>query len=138
MEGFSSLIHVSILKIRHARLTPVQLEPDHRPPDHIPVSTALIPAGFHDMGCSGSGKAHCHWRYDYELVQSEAVSRIMQAVLTWSRALKRGQQRLYVHRGVEADPSPDSTTPSDPIVNGLDEMGRLENVIPAPAHVGHD
>jgi phosphatidylinositol 3-kinase len=45
------------------------------------------------------------------------------------RTLKRGQQRLYVHREVEADPRLDSTTPGEmPTVDGQDEMGRLEAV----------
>jgi phosphatidylinositol 3-kinase len=41
--------------------------------------------------------------------------------------LKRGQQRLLIHRDKEADPSPESTTPSE-LVNDNDEMGRLEEV----------
>lgn len=44
------------------------------------------------------------------------------------RTLKRGQQRLYVHRDVEADPKPDSVTPSELPEEKLDEMGRLERV----------
>ena len=42
--------------------------------------------------------------------------------------LKRGQQRLYVHRDVEGDPKPDSLTPSELPEAGEDEMGRLERV----------
>ncbi|TYJ55431.1 hypothetical protein B9479_003934 [Cryptococcus floricola] len=46
-----------------------------------------------------------------------------------SRTLKRGQQRLYIHRGVEADPRPNSTTPSEVLNREDDEMGRLESLI---------
>ncbi|KAL7423928.1 Phosphatidylinositol (PI) 3-kinase [Cryptotrichosporon argae] len=44
-----------------------------------------------------------------------------------NRTLKKGQQRLYVHRGVEADPRAETTTPSDPPAD--DEMGRLEALV---------
>jgi len=44
------------------------------------------------------------------------------------RTLRRGQQRLYVHRGVEADPRPETTTSSE-IPMGEDEMGRLEQLV---------
>ena len=44
------------------------------------------------------------------------------------RTLRRGKQRLYVHRGVEADCAADSTTPSEPAGKMQDEMGRLEQV----------
>lgn len=40
--------------------------------------------------------------------------------------LRRGEQRLYLHRGMEGDGSHESTTPSD--VGLQDEMGRLEDV----------
>jgi hypothetical protein len=55
------------------------------------------------------------------------------------RTLRRGKQRLYVHRGVEADSSAESTTPSEPVGKMQDEMGRLEQVCVAawclwPAH----
>ncbi|WVN86799.1 uncharacterized protein L203_101971 [Cryptococcus depauperatus CBS 7841] len=45
------------------------------------------------------------------------------------RLLKRGQQRLYVHRGVEADPRENTTTPSEMPGNKEDEMGRLERLV---------
>lgn len=45
-----------------------------------------------------------------------------------SRTLRRGQQRLFVHRGVEADPKPETTTPSE-LTGGKDEMGRLEHLV---------
>lgn len=48
--------------------------------------------------------------------------------LSDDRTLKRGQQRLYVHRNVEADPRPDSITPCEVELEGHDEMGRLEAV----------
>jgi phosphatidylinositol 3-kinase len=44
------------------------------------------------------------------------------------RTLRRGQQRLYVHRGVAADPKPETTTPSEIAEAEQDEMGRLESV----------
>lgn len=44
------------------------------------------------------------------------------------RTLRRGQQRLFVHRGVEADPKPDTTTPSE-VSTVEDEMGRLEQLV---------
>ncbi|GMK59473.1 hypothetical protein CspeluHIS016_0800790 [Cutaneotrichosporon spelunceum] len=44
------------------------------------------------------------------------------------RTLRRGQQRLYVHRRVEADPAYDSTTPSE-MSSDEDEMGRLERLV---------
>ena len=44
------------------------------------------------------------------------------------RLLKRGQQRLLVHRGVSADPAVDSTTPGD-MDQAEDEMGRLEELV---------
>jgi hypothetical protein len=44
-----------------------------------------------------------------------------------NRTLKRGQQRLRVHRNKEADPSPSTTTPSE-CPEDADEMGRLEEV----------
>jgi hypothetical protein len=44
------------------------------------------------------------------------------------RTLRRGQQRLYVHRGVEGDPKPETTTPSE-IPMAEDEMGRLEQLV---------
>jgi hypothetical protein len=40
--------------------------------------------------------------------------------------LKRGQQRLFLHPQVKADPSVQSTTPSD--AHQDDEMARLERV----------
>lgn len=40
--------------------------------------------------------------------------------------LKRGQQRLYLHPGVEGDPSDENETPSD--VEQDDELGRLLKV----------
>lgn len=43
------------------------------------------------------------------------------------RTLRRGQQRLLVHVGKEADPAWASTTPSE-IIGVQDEMGRLEEV----------
>ncbi|RXK34820.1 phosphatidylinositol 3-kinase [Tremella mesenterica] len=46
-----------------------------------------------------------------------------------NRTLKRGQQRLYVHRGKEADTSPDTSTPSDTPLDEQDEMGRLEELV---------
>ena len=46
------------------------------------------------------------------------------------RTLKRGQQRLLIHRGVEADARTDTTTPSE-LPEQVDEMGRLERVRPA-------
>lgn len=44
------------------------------------------------------------------------------------RTLRRGQQRLHVHRGVEADPKPDTTTPCE-LPSSEDEMGRLEHLV---------
>lgn len=43
------------------------------------------------------------------------------------RTLRRGQQRLLLHAGKEADPAWDTTTPSE-ILGHQDEMGRLEEV----------
>lgn len=45
------------------------------------------------------------------------------------RTLRRGQQRLYVHRDVEADPRPSTTTSSEVELDGKDEMGRLETLV---------
>ncbi|KIR59973.1 phosphatidylinositol 3-kinase [Cryptococcus bacillisporus CA1873] len=45
------------------------------------------------------------------------------------RTLKRGQQRLHVHRGVQADPSLNTTTPSELADEEEDEMGRLERLV---------
>ncbi|KAE8541128.1 hypothetical protein D1P53_002482 [Cryptococcus gattii VGV] len=45
------------------------------------------------------------------------------------RTLKRGQQRLHVHRGVQADPSLNTTTPSEIADDEEDEMGRLERLV---------
>lgn len=44
--------------------------------------------------------------------------------------LRRGQQRLFVHRNKEADPGPDTTTPSE-VHTIKDEMGRLEKLVKA-------
>ncbi|WRT67140.1 uncharacterized protein IL334_004106 [Kwoniella shivajii] len=51
------------------------------------------------------------------------------SLFTAKRTLKRGQQRLYVHRNVEADPRPNSTTPSEIEGEAEDEMGRLERLV---------
>lgn len=40
--------------------------------------------------------------------------------------LRRGEQRLYLHRDQMADGSHETTTPSD--IGLKDEMGRLEDV----------
>lgn len=45
---------------------------------------------------------------------------------TITRYMKRGEQRLYLHRGLEADGAHETTTPSD--IGLKDEMGRLEGV----------
>jgi len=45
------------------------------------------------------------------------------------RTLKRGQQRLRIHRDKEADPAVQTTTPSE-TPEDADEMGRLEKVGP--------
>ncbi|WVQ98732.1 hypothetical protein IAU59_005863 [Kwoniella sp. CBS 9459] len=50
-------------------------------------------------------------------------------LFTGKRTLKRGQQRLYVHRGVEADPRPNTSTPCDLSGELEDEMGRLERLV---------
>lgn len=42
--------------------------------------------------------------------------------------LRRGQQRLFAHRNKEADPRPDTTTPSE-VPTAKDEMGRLEQLV---------
>jgi phosphatidylinositol 3-kinase len=44
------------------------------------------------------------------------------------RTLRRGQHRLFLWPGVEADGSDNTTTPSK--LDVRDEMGRLEKVIP--------
>ncbi|KAL1409698.1 Phosphatidylinositol (PI) 3-kinase [Vanrija albida] len=44
------------------------------------------------------------------------------------RTLRRGQQRLFVHRDVEGDPGVETTTPSEVHLEE-DEMGRLEHLV---------
>ncbi|WWD15916.1 hypothetical protein CI109_100340 [Kwoniella shandongensis] len=51
------------------------------------------------------------------------------SLFTSKRTLRRGQQRLYVHRGVEADPKPNTTTPCELPGEEEDEMGRLERLV---------
>ncbi|WWC69461.1 uncharacterized protein I206_103401 [Kwoniella pini CBS 10737] len=51
------------------------------------------------------------------------------SLFTTKRTLKRGQQRLYVHRGVEADAKANTSTPSELIGEPEDEMGRLERLV---------
>ncbi|WVQ78275.1 hypothetical protein IAT38_000360 [Cryptococcus sp. DSM 104549] len=58
-----------------------------------------------------------------------AVGGTTMSLFTAKRTLKRGQQRLYVHRGREADPKPNSTTPSELLDEEEDEMGRLERLV---------
>ncbi|ORX39878.1 phosphatidylinositol 3-kinase [Kockovaella imperatae] len=46
------------------------------------------------------------------------------------RTLKRGQQRLFLHLGTEADPSLETSTPSEQFSSEeSDEMGRLEGLV---------
>lgn len=44
-----------------------------------------------------------------------------------SSTLRRGQQRLLLHRGRKADPAWETSTPSE-LAGEQDEMGRLEEV----------
>lgn len=49
-------------------------------------------------------------------------------IFTEKRTLRRGQQRLLLHRGKQADPAWDTATPSD-LLGHVDEMGRLEELM---------
>ena len=100
----------------------------------LPLSPPHIPSNIHNMGCSRARKSSACWRYNYESVQQQAVCPVAhlthsRLLVTYTSTLKRGQQRLYVHRWVEADPLPDTTTPSELVDEEQDEMGRLENLV---------
>ena len=73
-----------------------------------------------------SGKACSGRRFDHESVHLQEVSTWMRSSADF-RTLKRGQQRLRIHRDKEADPSVQTTTPSES-PEDADEMGRLEEV----------
>ncbi|WVF72152.1 hypothetical protein IAT40_006964 [Kwoniella sp. CBS 6097] len=66
--------------------------------------------------CQGAGKA-------------VPVGGTTMSLFTSKRTLKRGQQRLYVHRGVEADPKSVTSTPCELAGELEDEMGRLERLV---------
>ncbi|WVQ71681.1 hypothetical protein IAR50_001222 [Cryptococcus sp. DSM 104548] len=76
----------------------------------------------------GSSLSFTIWNVQ-ESGRSTAIGGTKMALFDYHRTLKRGQQRLYVHRGVEADPRPNSTTPSEVLNKEDDEMGRLESLI---------
>ncbi|OCF41221.1 phosphatidylinositol 3-kinase [Kwoniella heveanensis CBS 569] len=66
--------------------------------------------------CQGAGKA-------------VPVGGTTMNLFTAKRTLKRGQQRLYMHRGVEADPKSNTSTPCEIPGAPEDEMGRLERLV---------
>ncbi|WVR05232.1 hypothetical protein IAU60_002244 [Kwoniella sp. DSM 27419] len=66
--------------------------------------------------CQGSGRA-------------VPIGGTTMGMFTAKRTLRRGQQRLFLHRGVEADPAPQTTTPSELPGEPEDEMGRLERLV---------
>jgi len=117
------------LRLRHGAHQ--QMVPEHRFAHYIPFTTPHLADRLHNMGRAGPRAGCAYWRHNYELVQPEAVTVFLSArrIPLTCRTLKRGQQRLLVHRGVEADPKPDTTTPSE-VADGttVDEMGRLEAV----------
>jgi hypothetical protein len=102
------------------------MESRHHSTHLLQLASPQFAIDIHDLERPRSGKACSSRRVDNEFVHPKEVS-------TWTRAsadyrtLKRGQQRLRIHRDKEADPSAQSTTPSES-PEDVDEMGRLEEV----------
>jgi hypothetical protein len=112
------------------------MEPNDHPPYHLPVLTPHFPIGVHDMGRKRSRKGGANRRDDNATLHFEAVrmrrmdlcARNPWALAESDSTLRTSQQRLFVHRGVEADPRPESNTPSELPDDQLDEIDRLERV----------
>ena len=102
------------------------VESCHHSTHLVQLAPPELSIDIHDMECPRTGKAGCSGRFDHESIHLQEVS-------TWTRAsadcrtLKRGQQRLRIHRDKEADPSVQTITPSES-PEDADEMGRLEEV----------
>jgi hypothetical protein len=104
------------------------MESCHHSTHILQLASPQFAIDIHDMERPRSGET-CSGRWlDHEFIHLQKVS-------TWTRAsancrtLKRGQQRLRIHRDKEADPSVQTTTPSES-PEDADEMGRLEEVGP--------
>ena len=111
LEGVQQVLY---MESRHHSSHLVQLAPSY---------LAII---FHDMERPRSRKTCSSRRVDHESVHVQKVSTCRRASADY-RTLKRGQQRLRIHRDKEADPSVQTATPSES-PEDADEMGRLEEV----------
>lgn len=96
----------------------------------LPITyPSLLPAAqlaFTIWDVQGAGRAVPVGGTTMSLFRNRLDSSKVTALI--SRTLRRGQQRLYVHRGVEADPRPNTSTPSE-MPKSEDEMGRLEQLV---------
>jgi hypothetical protein len=104
------------------------MESCHHSTHLVQLAPAQLAINIHNMERPRSGKACSSRRVDNEFVHPKKVS-IWTRALADYRTLKRGQQRLRIHRDKEADPSVQTTTPSES-PEDADEMGRLEEVGP--------
>lgn len=93
---------------------------------HLCLAVVELATDLYDLGCPRSGTGCSRRGIYHEIVHVQAVRRLIIMQLNHS-TLKRGQQRLLIHRDKEADPSSETTTPSE-LPNDHDEMGRLEEV----------
>lgn len=104
-----------------------QLEHDN----HLAGSLQLAPADLadyiHNMGQRRDWSCHTDRRIHNEALHSQEVCQTRVDGTDCARTLRRGQQRLLMHIGKEADPAWATTTPSE-IPGVQDEMGRLEEV----------
>jgi phosphatidylinositol 3-kinase len=80
------------------------------------------------MGQCWHGPPHTCWGFNDETLYAKEVRQSAMSGIDDDRTLRRGQQRLLLHAGKEADPAWDTTTPSE-ITGHQDEMGRLEEVL---------
>ena len=102
------------------------MESCHHSTHLVQLAPPQLAIDIHDMECSGSGQTCSGWRVNHEFIHLQKVSPSM-TPFTDGRTLKRGQQRLRIHRDKEADPAVQTTTPSES-PEDADEMGRLEEV----------
>jgi hypothetical protein len=104
------------------------MESCHHSTHILQLASPQFAINIHNMERPRSRKACSSRRVDNEFVHDKAVSIWTRASADY-RTLKRGQQRLRIHRDKEADPSVQTTTPSES-PEDADEMGRLEEVGP--------
>jgi hypothetical protein len=102
------------------------MESCHHSTHLLQLAPPQLAIDVHDMERPRSGKTSFSRRVDHEFIHSQEVS-LSKTSLADYRTLKRGQQRLRIHRDKEADPSVQTTTPSES-PEDADEMGRLEEV----------